>query len=202
MIVKIVCNGEDSFSSLYSHQEDEYIIGVDGGCKTLINNHVKIDLAVGDFDSSSLDEVKKYTSNIVTLNRDKDYSDLDVAMEKVEELKDVGKVIIYNATGKRLDHYHGNINVICRDYKYSVEMMDKNNLIFCLNGEQEFKKDDYKYLSIFALTDNTLITISGFKYCLKSHMLSRFDNLCLSNELDYKGIIRTNKKVIIYKTKE
>ena len=58
MIIKIVCAGENHFSKLYQPDENEYIIGVDGGIKVLRDNNVKIDLAVGDFDSIDESEVK------------------------------------------------------------------------------------------------------------------------------------------------
>ena len=48
---------------------------------------------------------------------------------------------------------------------------------------------------------NTIISIVDFKYQVQSHILNRFDNLCLSNELEDKGVVRTNKKIIVYKTK-
>lgn len=200
MIIKIVCNGEDSFSKLYHHDDNEFIIGVDGGCRVLIENHVDIDLAMGDFDSFPLEEVKKYTKHILVLRKDKDKSDLDMVLDQVHTLYDVSRIIIYNATGGRLDHYHGVINALCKEDKYPIEIVNESNYISVFNGEKEFTNDGYNYISFFALEDNTIISIIDFKYRLQSHCLNRFDNLCLSNELDSKGIVRTNKKIIVYKS--
>ena len=201
MIIKIVCNGDDSFSKLYHHDDNEFVVGVDGGCKVLIENNVPIDLAMGDFDSFPLEEVKKYTKHILVLRKDKDKSDLDMVLDQVHTLYDVTKIIIYNATGGRLDHYHGIINALCKEDKYQIEVLNDSNYISTFYGEKEFICDDYKYISFFALEDNTIITISGFKYQIQSHVLNRFDNLCLSNELEESGIVRVNKKIIVYKTK-
>ena len=41
-----------------------------------------------------------------------------------------------------------------------------------------------------------MISLSGFKYNLKDHPFPPFDNLCLSNEVETKGRVRTNKKII------
>ncbi|MBO7086544.1 MAG: thiamine diphosphokinase [Bacilli bacterium] len=201
MIIKIVCNGEDSFSKLYSHDDNEFIIGVDGGCKVLIDNNVDIDLAMGDFDSFPLEEARKYTKHILVLRKDKDKSDLDMVLDQVHTLYDVTKIIIYNATGGRLDHYHGIINALCKEEKYPIEVVNATNYITTFYGEKEFVNDGYKYFSFFALEDNTIITIVDFKYQIQSHTLNRFDNLCLSNELENKGVVRTNKKIIMYKSK-
>ena len=201
MIIKIVCNGDDSFSKLYHHDDNEFVVGVDGGCKVLIENNVPIDLAMGDFDSFPLEEVKKYTKHILVLRKDKDKSDLDMVLDQVHTLYDVTKIIIYNATGGRLDHYHGIINALCKEDKYQIEVLNDSNYISTFYGEKEFTCDDYKYISFFALEDNTIITISGFKYQIQSHVLNRFDNLCLSNELEESGVVRVNKKIIVYKTK-
>ena len=201
MIIKIVCNGDDSFSKLYEHDDNEFIIGVDGGCKVLIENKINIDLAMGDFDSFPLEEVKKYTKHILVLRKDKDKSDLDMVIDQVHTLYDVTKIIIYNATGGRLDHYHGIINALCKEDKYPIEIVNDSNYISTFYGERQFSHDDYKYISFFALEDNTIISIVDFKYQVQSHILNRFDNLCLSNELEDKGVVRTNKKIIVYKTK-
>ena len=201
MIIKIVCNGDDSFSKLYHHDDNEFVVGVDGGCRVLIENNVPIDLAMGDFDSIPLEEVKKYTKHILVLRKDKDKSDLDMVLDQVHTLYDVTRIIIYNATGGRLDHYHGIINALCKEDKYPVEIINDTNYISTFYGEKEFICDDYKYISFFALEDNTILTITGFKYQIQSHVLNRFDNLCLSNELEESGIVRVNKKIIVYKTK-
>ena len=201
MIIKIVCNGDDSFSKLYKHDDNEFIIGVDGGCLVLIKNNVPIDLAMGDFDSFPLEEARKYTKHVVVLRKDKDKSDLDMVLDQVHTLYDVTRIIIYNATGGRLDHYHGIINALCKEEKYPISIVNENNVISTFYGEKEFEKDDFKYISFFAIEDNTVLTIVDFKYQLQSHCLNRFDNLCLSNELDCKGIVRANKKVIYYKSK-
>lgn len=202
MIIKIVCNGDDSFSKLYKHDDNEFIIGVDGGCKVLIDNHIDIDLAMGDFDSFPLEEIKKYTKHVLVLRKDKDKSDLDMVLDQVHTLYDVTKIIIYNATGGRLDHYHGIINALCKEDKYPLEIINDKNYISSFYGEKHFEKDEYDYVSFFALEDNTIITILDFKYQVQSHCLNRFDNLCLSNELDSSGIVRVNKKVMVYKSKK
>ena len=78
MIVKIVAGSNDSFSELYEKDQNEYIIGVDYGCKILNDLDSNIDLAIGDFDSFPVSEV---TANLYHLHPFiKDYGDLEIAI--------------------------------------------------------------------------------------------------------------------------
>ena len=79
MIIKIVCAGQNDFSSLYKKDDNEFIIAVDGGIKAVKEKKLIADLLIGDFDSCSLSE-EEYRNNYLkkmTFNARKDYSDLD-----------------------------------------------------------------------------------------------------------------------------
>jgi thiamine pyrophosphokinase len=208
MIIKIVCAGNDNFSQLYSHDEGEYLIGVDGGAKVILKNRLNIDLAIGDFDSSSVNVIRKKSKAILIYPPHKDKSDLELALKhisskefKVDYIanKVIEDIIIYNATGKRLDHYQSIINLLIQYTHLPIKIIDKNNLIQIVNSNTNFQKNEYKYISFFAVDPNTIITLTGFVYPLNKHPLKVYDSLGLSNEIeeDYGRMETNNKKILV-----
>ncbi|HEY8444866.1 MAG TPA: thiamine diphosphokinase [Bacilli bacterium] len=207
MIVKIVCAGLDHFSKLYKPDEGEYLIGVDAGVDTLIKNRLRVDLAIGDFDSSKTKDLQKKCKKVVSYDSHKDQSDLELTLQylslnysKIDYLanKVIDNIYVYNATGKRLDHYHATINVLIKYTHLNIKLIDKNNLIYIVNSKTEFKKHGYKYISFFSVDENTVISLKGFKYNLNNYQLKNYDSICLSNEIvEEKGILETNNKKIL-----
>ena len=61
------------------NQEFQFI-GVDGGCLKLMEEELPIDLAIGDFDSISLEDkeaLKNYTSKMIEFPSEKDFTDFE-----------------------------------------------------------------------------------------------------------------------------
>lgn len=212
MIIKIICAGQDSFSKLYKRDEGEFLIGVDGGADTLIKNRLPIDLAIGDFDSSSITRIKNRSKATIIYQPHKDKSDLELAIKHISSQefrvdyitnRVIEKIIIYNATGKRLDHYQAVLNVIIRYMHLPIRVIDGHNMIEIVNSKTTFKKSDYQYISFFAVDEQTVISLRGFKYDLKQHPLSVYDSLCLSNEIiAEEAILETNnKKILVFHSK-
>lgn len=197
MIVKIVGASVDSFSKLYRKDENEYIIGCDGGINVL--NHCKIayDVAIGDFDSALIDNVAREVETI-KFKPEKDESDLELALRHAQVLNP-DRIEIYNVTGNRLDHFYAALNLI-KQNPGKVIMYDSNNEIFSSNSN-EFLKDDYKYISFFSIYSDTVISLEGFKYNLNNYNLSLMDSLCLSNEIISVGKMSTNHPVLVIKSK-
>lgn len=211
MIIKIVCAGVDDFSKLYSHDEDEFLIGVDYGAEVIIKNRLNPDLAIGDFDSGSINKIKAKSKSMIIYSSDKDQSDLELALNHVAstgfqeqyDAKLIRKIIIYNATGKRLDHYHSVINLLIRFTHLPIVLIDKNNMIEIINSNTEFTKNEYKYISFFAVDPGAVISLSGFKYNVENYPLGIHDAIGLSNEIvsDKAEIKTNNKKILVCRSK-
>lgn len=198
MIIKIVGAGEDHFSELYKPDDNEYLIGVDGGIKVLQDNNLKINLAVGDFDSFTSKKIP--AKKVITLEKIKDQSDLAVSIEQAIAI-DHEKIIIYNVTGKRLDHFYGAILELFKFPKHNIEIQNLHNKIYAKQGEFIITKSSYKYVSFFAF-EETKITLEGFKYPLSNYLLTPYDPLCLSNEIiTNQGIVKTNKNILVIESK-
>ena len=201
MIVKIVCAGADFFEKLYKEDENEVLVGVDGGIYSIIKLGKTVNLALGDFDSCNIEEVVMHCDKVKIFPTAKDYGDLELAVQEVTNEYKLEKIIIYNGTGGRLDHFHALINVLIKYSKYNIEVIDDRNLIRVITNNTAIRKSNYTYCSIFPLEDQTKITLKGFKYPLNNYELKKLDNICLSNEIIDVGLIFVNdKKLLVIET--
>ncbi len=211
MIIKIVCAGVDDFSKIYSHDDDEFLIGVDFGAEVIIKNRLNPDLAIGDFDSGSINKIKTKSKSLIIYQSDKDQSDLELALNHIASIgfqeqydaKLIKKIVIYNATGKRLDHYQSVINLLIRFTHLPIVLVDKNNMIEIVNSNTFFYKNEFKYISFFAVDPGAIVSLKGFKYNIENYHLGIHDCICLSNEIvEEKAELKTNnKKILVCRSK-
>ncbi len=218
MIYKLVCAGEDSFTLLeknFSKEEENQTIyiAVDGGFHTLHHLDKKITTYFGDQDSLkefvSLDVQNDDIVNYPFLlsphfyPSHKNEGDLELALfwlihQPFFQKQD--QIYIYNATGGRLDHYQVALHLLAFYQNYFIKIVDARNEIFIGQNKEIFLKDEYSYISFFALQES-IISLEGFKYPLKNYVLKICDNLCLSNEILDEGILYTNHPLLVMKTK-
>lgn len=172
------------------------VIGVDYGAQWLLDNEIIPDMAIGDFDSIS--ECQKYqlknkVDNCLIYSTHKDYTDGQLGLMKaVELLKQQGTddlIMIYGATGGRLDHLLSNIFMVLAPdvlpYVEKIRLIDNHNeVIYISEGKHQFyAKQDQTYFSVIPLTGVSHLTIAGAKYPLtdfSSEQLQPF----ISNEFE------------------
>lgn len=198
MIYKLVCAGDNHFLNLYKKDEDEIIIAIDGGYRVLIENNIKVDYFFGDFDSNK--DNKIISEHIFSYPTIKDKGDFELAIDfliKDLQISSLDKVIVYNATGGRLDHYYAILNVLKKYSNYNILLIDNNNLIQVKKNKFEISKKNYKYISFFSFNDETIISIKGCKYNIDCYHLKKNDNLCLSNEVISVCEVNVNHDVLI-----
>uniref|UniRef100_UPI0024AD8425 thiamine diphosphokinase n=1 Tax=Helcococcus kunzii TaxID=40091 RepID=UPI0024AD8425 len=82
------------------------IICVDRGVDFARKHDIEIDIAIGDFDSASSDSIrfiKDKNIEVLTFNRDKDYTDLELSFIYAKDnLYD--EIYVFGAIGTRMDH--------------------------------------------------------------------------------------------------
>ena len=180
MIVKIFTGPLNyDVNTLYKHEDNEYIIAVDQALKVLIDNNIKIDLALGDFDS--LDESYEYyleQKNVLKYPSTKDYTDTYLAIKEALKL-DPKEIIIYGGLGERLDHTLANLSLLKLG---NITMENDTEITFVLSkGKYEINEAN-QYISFFALEDTFNFNLKGFKYDLVNHEFLIDDPICISNE--------------------
>ena len=197
----IVCAGENHFDKLYEHNVNDFIISVDGGYEYLNKLNLIPDIHLGDNDSS---ENKNYVvkKEVIKYNPIKDDSDLALAINYILNNSNKEEVIVYNATGNRLDHYEANIRLLLKHPDINIKIIDDKNLIYVINKDTFIFKSDYKYISFFNYESYTIISVDGFKYNLDNYKMKKHDNFCLSNEIITKGIVKVTKPILCVESKD
>ena len=181
---------------------DSYIIGVDKGALFCLKNNIKMDLAVGDFDSVNKEdyELIKRTTKIVKLNPIKDDTDTEHALNLVKDYDEI--LILGGIKGNRIEHF---VSMLIYLKKFpNLVIKDDYSIIFSSSKDLKIKKaEEYKYISIFSLDNDTLISLKGFKYNLDNFNLKEDNPLGVSNEIiDDYGIISLKGRIMIIRTRD
>ena len=131
--------------------------GVDRGALYLIDNGIYPVISCGDFDSinsKQFSKVEEYSKNFFVKDN-QDETDTDFALKQIIKLyPETSEINLYGATGKRLDHFFGNILLLNNNYNnIDLRVIDDYNIIFVSKcGESTFSsKRNYKYFSICLL---------------------------------------------------
>ena len=182
--------------------------GVDRGALYLLDKGINPLLSCGDFDSINSEQRKKVEekSKYIRVKDSEDLTDADFALENILELFDsVEEIDIYGATGRRLDHFFGNI-LLLNNEKYNnvkISIIDDNNIItLAHSGQNIFEKiEGYKYFSIVPIYENTLMTIKNSKYEVENLVLTLNRPNATSNEFKSNEEIKlevTNNVLVMY----
>ncbi len=185
---------------------DYYTIGVDRGALNAVNNNIKLDLAVGDFDSVSDVEYSQITSNskeVIKLNPIKDDTDTLFALNKAYKLSN-DVTIFGGIKGERIEHFLSILGLLLK-FK-DLKIIDNNSLIFRKDENFSIKREefsDYKFFSVFSLSNDLNITLKGFKYNLDNYNL-KIDNtaFAISNQIvSEEASITINDKALFILSK-
>jgi len=185
--------------------DGDFLIGVDRGALRLAEAGRKMDLAIGDFDSVSeeeLERVKTAADKTIILPQRKDESDTEAAYRFIKDGAE--SIEIYGGiSGPRIEHFLAVLTILMRDDR--VTLIDSNSKIYFKKHRQKPYELDNKdaYYSFYATRDS-LICLEGFSYCLNDYPLKPDDPLCLSNELvSPKGLLTIKKGgILVIETKK
>ena len=185
--------------------------GVDRGALYLLDKGIYPLLSCGDFDSINSEQRKEVEekSMYFRVKDSEDLTDADFALENILELFDsVEEIDIYGATGRRLDHFFGNI-LLLNNEKYNsvrVKIIDDNNIITVAHtGQNIFEKiEGYKYFSIVPIYEDTKMTIKNSKYEANNLVLTLNRPNATSNEFaDKKAIeLEVSANVLVIYSKD
>lgn len=211
----IVTGGEikkDFFKSYIESNIFNTIIATDRGLNILDEFNIMPNYIIGDFDSANIKILEKYKQNasiiINELEKEKDYTDTHEALNLAIKIES-DDIVILGATGLRLDHFMGNIQILYVALTKGVvcKIVDSNNEIQLIDKNIKLiKKDNFgKYISLIPFTDEvTGITLKGFKYSLNDAVLEKGQSIGISNE-QIEEIAEINLKngiLILMKTKD
>lgn len=198
---------EDDFAKEYVGREKfDVYMAADSGMEFYYRNHLKPDIIVGDFDSVTGEALSFFKEQEGILFRElnpmKDDTDTESALRLAIEMG-ANEIVILGATGSRLDHVLGNIELlgIGLQQKVAITIVDKYNRIRMLDTGIRIRKEEQfgKYVSLIPYTETVEgLTLTGMKYPLEDFTLRGFCSLGISNEIvDEEAEIRFCKGILI-----
>ncbi len=204
--VGIMGSSPDSPGDLSEYDKKINIwIGADRGAITLIERQIRVDYAVGDFDSITDIEKRMLMDYAVSMEEypsEKAETDLEIALLKAMELN-ADQVYLFGVTGGRLDHELSNIQLLYSFVTKGIRGMivnENNYLELTLPGEHQINQDSrYPYISFIPFSPEVEgLTLKGFYYPLANQDIYWGSTLCISNELIKKsGTFSFNEGILL-----
>lgn len=169
-----------SFNKIYQYQENDYLIGVDGGAISIINRNLQLDLAIGDFDSTTEFElIKQKAIKLLTYPIKKNETDLELAIMNSPS----NDIYIYDNIGGRLDHEILAVNLLYKYQNKNITILNETNKITYLKeGKYNISIEHYNHFS-FIIPNKAIVSTSNTLYDLENQSLSNMDTYCTSNNI-------------------
>ena len=170
----------------------DYVVCADAGMKFCHTAGIQPDLILGDFDS--VDDAS-YTyfretcpERMEQFPTHKDETDTELALLRAIAAG-ADAVTMIGATGTRIDHLLGNIQMwkLALDRGVSCQIVDAHNRIRMVDGQIMLQKSDQfgKFVSLLPFTPEvTGITLKGFAYEVENFTLVSGIARGVSNELE------------------
>lgn len=204
--IVIVGNGVLDKEILTYILNTDYCIGVDFAAYWLIRHGRVPDVAIGDFDSvtpDQLKEIRKRVPDIITFAPEKDFTDMELAVRHALR-KDPQEIILLGALGKRLDQSLANIGLLEAieangTHGFIYEAKNKATLV----SKNLILKDGDSYISVLSVTPEAVITLKGFKYSISEKVIRRGQTIGISNELAGKEAsvhVKKGKVLVVIST--
>ncbi|RRD40680.1 thiamine diphosphokinase [Leptotrichia sp. OH3620_COT-345] len=197
----IFLNGEYTYSqefidSLFN--DDTVCLCADGGAN-FAHKYGKIpSYIIGDLDSVNSEVLNYYETkevNIVKYNPEKDYTDFELVLQKMEQVEREGNfkfnsVNILGALGKRTDFTLNNI-FLMENYKNLIILTENEEIFY---KETSFSIENKKKWGFSLIPLDTVIkklSLKGFKYELDSMDVERKSSRLVSNVIE-KNVCNVN----------
>lgn len=169
----------------------DLVIAADRGIDFCREAGMTPDLILGDFDSADSAALRYFTDHVPGRIRrypaKKDETDTEIALAEAIRAGS-GDIAILGATGTRLDHVLGNIQILRRALIAGVSccLVDAHNRIRLLRGDFALRKEEQfgTYVSLIPFTETVRIrALRGFVYNVENYELRSGIAVGVSNEI-------------------
>ncbi|MBH5317753.1 thiamine diphosphokinase [Paenibacillus sp. GSMTC-2017] len=186
----VICTGGSLGPWALNHiNEEDILIGADSGARFLIEQGYWPEIAIGDFDSVSPEEMEQIRDRshrtIECDPIDKNYTDTEMAFRLALDMKPAC-ILLLGALGSRFDHSLSNIHLLNLALESGIEAMviDSNNCIRLINDTTTITPSQYKQVSLLPLSlEVSGITLTGFQYPLRNATIKIGESIGISNVL-------------------
>ncbi len=161
---------------------NDLVVGADRGYFTLVENGVKPQVAIGDFDSYT---GKIECENTIVFPVKKDFTDSALAVQYAVE-HDYKKILVFGGIGGNLDHTIANIALLAKYAEQGIDIafVDGKNVLFAIhNSSLKFSREAQGRISVFSFRDKAIgVCEKGLLYTLDNAILENCTPLGVSNE--------------------
>jgi len=181
---------------IVSIKDEDYVIGVDQAVYYMYKQRIKVDLAVGDFDSLKHRSLL-FGLQCEVLPSQKDITDTFFALTKAFEIsQDV--TLIGGSGGTRIEHFYVHMML----FHHFPKMVMKTEFSVLRLIEQSTTITYDGFVNIFPYPEAT-ISLEGFEYPLNYYTLKPYDVLGISNHVvESTGNIHIHQgRILIIETK-
>jgi thiamine pyrophosphokinase len=175
----------------------DFLICADGGANYAVLSGRLPDLLIGDLDSILPENLKQCEKAGCLIERYpcvKDETDLELALFRAEEqarFVGVRDIWLYGATGKRIDHFLGNIALMLAYARkgYRICLVDPEHELWILQGREEIRGSLGQKISLIALSEQAIVTTEGLRYPLRQGVLLQESPRGVSNVFLGEGAV-------------
>ena len=173
-----------------------FIVCCDGAANEFIDLGGTPDAIVGDGDSISEENRKRFT-NILHIVHDQEINDLTKSVNYCIE-RGITDIVIVGGTGKREDHTLGNISLLAEYIrKVNVIMATNWGLFTPIQANRVFQSFKGEAVSLFSF-DPEPITTYGLEYPLENRVLTNWWQGSLNTSLGDTFTVKTKGRVIVF----
>jgi len=176
MKIAVLANGAWDFEwGKQVLKEVGFLICADGGANYALLSGRMPDLIIGDLDSILPENLIMCENAGCVIERYpcvKDETDLELALFRAEDqARFVGErdIWLYGATGKRIDHFLGNVALMLAYAKkgYRIRLVDPEQELWILQAREEISGSFGRLLSLIVLSEKAIVTTEGLGYPLQ-----------------------------------
>ncbi len=165
--------------------KDDIVICADNSFKKALEEGVKIDLIMGDFDTGKR---IAFPENIEVMQYPSEKDDTDTMLcVKEAARRGISEIVIVGGLSGRLDHTFANIQTLAygAEHELDIRIADGENEAFMLRpGKYDISKKEGFSLSVFSYSEKAEgICESGVKYPTDNVELTNSFPLGVSNEI-------------------
>ena len=155
------------------------MICADGGANYAALSGRMPNLLIGDLDSILPENLRQCENTDCIIERfpcEKDETDLELALSRAEEqARLVGEqnIWLYGATGKRIDHFLGNLALMLAYARkgYRIRLVDPEHEMWIIQGRECIRASLGQELSLIAMSEKAIVTTEGLYYPLQHGVL-------------------------------
>ena len=144
----------------------DWFVCADGGANIAARFHCTPDLIIGDLDSIKKETLSVFSNVEVKKLKSQNSTDLEKALTAVIQKK-FKNIIVFGATGGRLDHALGNLSALAKfSHKAHITFIDNAGKFFPVNHSFEFHLPIGTIISLLPLSRCSGIVTKGLKWNL------------------------------------